>query len=510
MPETIFGNCLGGINYTIPPYALPQYFLADAQNILPILTGYAAQRNGSSIINSGEGYGTLITSFQELIVNGTSNKFAAQGTVIGKFSSGTSKFVNHITGLTNGLYGQWINYGDYAIYANGIDNVKKTDGTTGSDLTAHLSGLTGGNCLNEWGERVWVSIGGTLYGSALRAPTDFNTTTTDSGYWSGTIGSNNQDITGLVSFFDMQLIGKLNQIWQLTGAPETASSTFRLTPLQTKDKDSLGFTSKNAIVQVGNDLLFLDGYTIKALSGVQAYGDVESVSIVGNIRDFLMDSSGAGIDKDYLQYSDFFHYKKKEQVYCSIPTSSTTRYWFVIDYSNQEMRKAIGLPKYSFFPLTGLHPTCFGGVENGSVMDIYAGCNDGFVRKLDTGYDDESTAVTSYATWCYGNATRNVQPVSILLSVRGVSGMEMTPYYAMGLQDWQQVRTSGNYTALATEYLGTESWRVNNNTGYKKINSFYMNTDKTFCFKLYHSKAGEGFEMRDSTFAFRLKQRYLG
>ncbi|MFH0959649.1 MAG: hypothetical protein V1897_13195, partial [Pseudomonadota bacterium] len=116
----------------------------------------------------------------------------------------------------------------------------------------------------------------------------------------------------------------------------------------------------------------------------------------------------------------------------------------------------------------------------------------------------------SYATWCYGNATRMVQPVSVILSVRGETGMTMVPYYAMGLQDWQNIRTASNYTALDLEVFGTESWRVNNKTGYKKINSFYMNTDKSFTFKIAHNKAGEGFEMRDSTFTYRMKHRYLG
>lgn len=505
----IFGNVLGGVNYTFPPQSLPPGFVADSSNIIPIMNGYATKRGGSSKLN-GDAYGTYITSFHELLISGVSYLFCAQGTKIGKFNSTTNVFDNFQLDLTDGTYGQWLNYGAYAIYANGSDTVRKTDGITMSDLTSHQSGLPAGNCLAEWGERVWTAIGATLYGSALRAPTDFNTTTTDSGYWEGTIGNTNQYITGLHQFFDILLIGKLNQIYQLSGAPETASSTFRLTPLQTRDKDAMGFTSKTAITQVGNDLLFLDGFTIKALSGIQAYGDVESVSIVGNIKDYLRNSSGAGLDKTYLSKSHFFHYKLKEQVWCSIPTGQYSRYWFVIDYSNQEIRKQLGLPKYSFFPMAGLTPLCFGGVENGSQVDIYAGCNDGYVRQLDTGYNDNDTAVDSYVTWCFGNSMKDVQPISVNLNVRkNTTSCTLKPYYAIGLQEWQEVLNSANYTAMTQEVVGDSTWLTDKGISQKLLMEFFLNTGRSFAFRLRHNTAGEKFEMRDSYFRYRLKRRYL-
>uniref|UniRef100_A0A6H1ZJR4 Uncharacterized protein n=1 Tax=viral metagenome TaxID=1070528 RepID=A0A6H1ZJR4_9ZZZZ len=506
----IFGNVLGGINLTFPPNALPALFLADSKNIVPILNGYATKRGGSSKLNS-TAYGTLVTSFHEMIVSGTSSKFAASGTTVGKYNSTTGAFDSHITGLTSGAYGQWLNYGSYAIYANGVDKVKKTDGTTSSDLTTDLSGIPAGNCVAEWGERVWTSIGATLYGSALRAPTDYSTTTTDSGYWEGTIGSTNQGITGLFQFFDILLIGKLNQLYQLSGAPETASSTFRLTPVQTKDKDAMGFTSKDAITQVGNDLIFLDGFAIKSLSGIQAYGDVESVSIVGNIKDFLRASDGAGLDKDHLSKAHFFHHKHKEQIHCSIPTGAATRYWFVIDYSNQELRGQLGLPKYSFFPMSGVTPICFGGIENGSQVDIYSGCEDGYVRQLDTGYNDDSSAIDAHATWCFGNNMKDVQPLSVNLNLRKrTSDCTIQPYFAISLQEWQEILDSTNYTAMDSETVGGSAWLTDHGISQKMLMSFIMNTGRSFTFKLRHNTTSENFEMRDSAFRYRLKRRYVG
>lgn len=510
MPNPItFGNIIGGVNFAFPPSALPPLYVADCRNMLPALIGYASPRGGSAKLNA-TAYGSLITSFHELVASGVSCKFAAKGSVVGKYNPATGAFQDHIGGLTSGTYGQWLNYGSYAIYANGVDKPKKTTGLVASDLTGDLSGIRGANCLSEWGERVWTSVGNTLYGSALRAPADFSTTTVDRGYWEGTIGASSQAITGLSPFFDILLVGKLNQLWQLSGAPETASSTFRLIPLHTRgDRDSLGFTSKTAITQVGNDLLFLDGFNIKALSGIQAYGDVESVSIIGNVKDFLTSSQGASFDKDYLHLSHFFHYKHKEQVWCSIPTGETTRYWFVIDYGNQDLRKALELPKYSFFPMSGFTPTCFGGVEDGSRVNIYAGCNDGHVRRLDVGYDDDGVAIDSHVTWVWGDKVRDISPVDISLSVRQTTGCTLSPFYAFGLQEWQEVIDASNYTAMDSETVGDRTWLVNKGVSHKILSSFCEESGPSFAFRVGHNTAGQSFEIRDSALQFRMQRRYV-
>lgn len=520
MSKVIIGNVLGGVNYTTPPGELPliasgdqgvMLFMADAQNIVPTLNGYARPRGGSSKLNSSAAYGTNITTFHEFLnSSGTSIKLCSEGENIGKFNSGTSAFETHINSLTSGLYGQWLNYGDYAIYANGTDNPQKTDGTTGNDLTSDESGLTGANCLAEWGERVWTAIGAKLVGSALRAPTDFSTSTTDIGWWEGYVGSKTQNITGLTPFFDMLLIGKKNQIYMLAGAPETASSTFRLLPLQTKDRDGIGFTAKNATALVGNDLIFLDGFTIKTLSGVSQYGDVESVDVLFNIKDFFISSSGAGLDTDYLDRSHFFHYKHKQQVWCSIPTGASTRYWFVIDYSNKDFRASIGLPQYSIYPMAGLTPLCFGGVENGARVDIYAGCTDGFVRLMDTGLNDTSTAVNAYVTWCMGDPEKYIQAASANLNIWYDTACTITPSYALGLQDWEDVRSSGNFTNLTAEDLTGTTWHTVGGVAQKPITAFYQNTGRTFCFKLTHNTASETFEMRRSVIRYRRRYSYYG
>jgi hypothetical protein len=511
--EVAIGNVLGGVNYSTPPAGLPSYFLADAQNIVPTLSGYATKRGGSSKMNT-TAYGTIITSLHELVIAGTSNRFAVQGTKIGKYNSGTGAFVDHNTiALTTGLYGQWLNYGDYAIYVNGTDTARKTDGTTESDLTSDLSGLPGARCIAEWGERIWV--GGytgniaTLVGSALRAPTDFNTATAAIGYWTGTIGNKNQGITGLFPFYDILLIGKQNQLYLLAGAPETDSSTFSLKPLQTKDKDSIGFTSKNAITQVGNDLIFLDGFDIKRLSGINQYGDVESVSVLGNVKDFFRSSTGAALSSAYLQNASFFHYKFKEQVWCSLPTGANTRFWFILDYSNRSARESMGLQGYSFFPMAGLTPIYLGGFENGTRVDPYAGCEDGFIRQLDTGTNDTSTAIDAHATWSIGAPDRNVQAGYVNLSIKYASACSMTLGYAYGLNDWADIRTAGNFTNLDAQDLSDETWTNTGVVGKKRFSDMAYQSGRSFAFKIRHNTASQTFEIRGSTIMYRKHERWF-
>jgi hypothetical protein len=520
MGKTIIGNVLGGVNYTIPPNELPtpngvSFYASDLQNIVPSYNGYATKRGGSTKYNdtayTDPACGSIITSFHEL---DSFYKFCSVGSKIGIYNSSTGNFDDHITGLTSGptigTFDSWLNYGGYAIYANGLDNIKKTDGITPSDLTTDESGLAGYGNLAEWGERVWVSWYGTLKASALRAPTDFSTSTVDIGWWSGTVGDEDTEITGIVPFFDMLLIGKRNQIYVLTGSPETASSTFRLAPLQTKDRDSIGFSSNNATAIVGNDLLFLDGMTIKRLSGIAEYGDVESSDILFSIKDYFRSSSGADISKDFLSKSHFFHYKHKEQIWCCFGTDQLTRFWMIIDYSHRELRKQLGLPLYSFYPMSGMMPFCFGGMSNGTITDVYAGFNDGFVRKMDTGTNDSDTAIDAHATWTVGDWESHISPVSLNLSVKYDTACSLTPYYAMGLQDWRDITTSGNYTAMETEDLTDSSWVTTGSVSHKLFNSFYANTGKSFSFKLRHNTASQTFEMRSSLLRHRKRFNYYG
>ena len=502
--KKVFGNVLAGVNYSIPLDEMPSLFLADSQNIVPTLNGYATPRGGSSVLNS-TAYGSNITSFHEFVSGGTSYKFAARGSKIGLYSSGS--FSDHIGSLTSS-YGQWVNYGGYAIYVNGNDDAQKSDGSTGDALSTTT--MTGAQCISEWGNRIW--IGGyannvaLLMFSKLNDPIDFSTTTVSIGAGNILVGNSVDPITGLFQFAEMLLVGKENQIYALTGAPETDKETHRINPIYTKDKDSIGFTAKNGIVRVGNDVLFMDGVDIKRLSGIGQYGDIESISILGNIKEFFRSPDGAAPDKDYLKNAHFFHYKHKEQVWCSIPTGSATRFWFIIDYSNPELRNAMGIPKYSIFPMSGLTPLCFGGVADGAKTDIYAGGTDGRVRKLDTGYDDTATPVDAYGVWGFGIPERGVTCTSGNISAWYKTACTLNLSYVYGLRDWEDI-ISGTFTSVGDEDLADGSWRGVSNVVKKEIKDWMFESGDSFALKIRHNTSGETFEMRQSVFNWIARHR---
>jgi len=174
------------------------------------------------------------------------------------------------------------------------------------------------------------------------------------------------------------------------------------------------------------------------------------------------------------------------------------------------MREMIGLPKYSIYPLAGLTPLCFGGVTSGANVDIYAGCTDGYVRKLDTGTNDTSTAVNAYGTWCVGDTEKYIQPVYANVNAWYDTACTITPSYALGLQDWADIRTADNFTDLTAEDLTDSSWKTVGSVAHKRIDGFYQNTGKTFALKLTHNTAGQTFEMRQSIIKYRRRFTYYG
>jgi hypothetical protein len=278
-----------------------------------------------------------------------------------------------------------------------------------------------------------------------------------------------------------------------------------------KSADSVGFTSKWAITQVGNDVLFLDGTDIKRLSGIQEFGDIETASIIPHCRDYIESVA----DVDYIQYSQFFHYKKKRQIWCSIPTGASTRYVFVLDYTFKDQTK-----RHSFYPMGNLVVNCFGGVQNGSTTDIYYGDRTGYVYQLDTGENDNGSAITRYFTYCIsGNAIKDAND-NMITNVHNYrknyiymdtyikpteSALSMTPSYALDIMDDAQVRTSGNYTDLTAETVS--GWT---GTGIKnKRYRFWGLNGKTMCLKWTHSTVAQNFVFYPSNIYFTAKSRVI-
>ncbi len=497
-----------GVDYSLPPHEQVPGTLADSSNVVINAKGLVEGRKGQVKLNSTSLASRVTSFFEHRDGVSTRDKLVSYSTKIGEYNSGTGDFVDRITGLTSNKMTQWINFGGKAICVNeGADAPQYfTDSSTNGDLAGSPPD---GRTIADWSNRVWLggdaSNVGTLTGSKLNDETDWSDATASTGYVSEVIGDGNDPITGIFGFFDWLLVGKRNNLYRVSGAPATDSDTLRIDPLYSKAGDNIGFTSPWAITQVGNDVIFMDGMDIKSLTGIQEKGDVETTSIIPHFRDFLADTA----DADYIQYTHFFHYKTAKQIWISVPTGASTHYLFVLDY---QFKDSTG--RYSFFPMGGIVPNCFGGVENGEVEDMYYGDETGYVRQLATGNNDDGSAISQFFTQTISgnNPDKGVltahewrkQFTAIeAFFTSEQAALAMTPSYAIDLMDDAQVRTSGNYTSLGAEtvtgWAGTGVYS-------KRLRPFGV-SGRTFSLKWAHAAVNQNFVCYPSSVGYKVKSK---
>jgi hypothetical protein len=507
MPTHRYGHCFYGVDYSVPPQELSQSALADAQNIVVNNSGLPQPRGGSVKYNSTT-LGSRITSFFEHRSGAsTRNQLISYGTKIASYNSGTGEFVDRNTGLTSGKMFQWVNFAGKAIGVNeGSNNPQYfTDTSTYGDLDGSPpKGLT----IAEWANRVWFGGDSTnvalLTGTHLNDPTSVTTSGATDGV-SQTVGDSKDPITGLFPFFDIMLIGKRNNIYKIYGDPPTDATELSIKPLYSKQSDNVGFTSQWAITQVGNDIIFLDGYDIKSLRGIQEYGDVEYTSIIPHFRDYLK----ATVDRDYLKYTQFFHYKKQQQIWVTIPTAATTHFVFCLDYKFKQDTN-----RFAFYPMADLDMVCINGVEDGEVDEMYFGDESGFVYHGDSGANDDGAAIDSHFTiMVSGNDSsqgildkhemRKQFQYSDTYIQPSTASLVMTPYYALDLLDSAQARTSSNYTALSDETV--TDWSGTGTT-HKRIRFFGL-SGNTLALKWRQNTVGQDYIFQPSMINFAWKSK---
>ena len=499
-----------GVNYSIPPSALPSGMLADGCNVLPNDAGLLTGRGGTLALNNAA-VSSAITGLFEYRSGSTVATLCSYDTKLAAYDDATDVFIDYITGLTAGKKTQWCNFAGKAISVNeGSDPPQYFDGTTGGALAGTPPN---GKTICEWSSRVWLGGDSTnvalLTGSCLSNPLDWSTGSSATGIVQQYIGDTKDPITGIFGFFDWLLIGKRNQLFKLMGTPPTDATKLAVYPVYDERGGTVGFTSPWAIAQVGKDCIFLDGFDIKRLSAVDTYGDVETASIIPHFREYLKSVA----DGDLLQYSQFFHYKTKQQIWVSVPTSATTHYVFAIDYRFEGSADSNSTSViYSVFPMSGLEITSFAGIRNGSVDDMYAGFEDGTVRQLECATNDDSaTAISRYFTVVISGLDQEVQGGNeyrkqfhqLATYIKPTeSTLTMTPSYALDLLDDTQIRT-GTYTDLTAEVVS--GWT---GTGVKRKNIRLFGVNgKALALKWTHEKVGENFVFQPSSVDYEYKQK---
>jgi hypothetical protein len=503
MPASQYGHCELGVNYSIPPYELRANELADSKNVVPSRKGLPTGRGGQVKFNNTT-LSSRVTSFHEYKSGTDRDQIVSYSTKIAVYNSGTSEFDDKITGLTDDKMFQWANFGGLSVGVNEVDAPQAWNGSSGAALTGSPPiGLT----VAQWSNRLWFGGDSTnvalLSGSALNDPTDYSTSGA-LGAVAQTVGDSKDPITGLFGYFNLLLVGKQNTIYKISGNPATDATSIIIEPLysRTQETDNVGFTSKWAIAQVGNDVIFLDGFDIRSLTGIQEFGDVEYNSIIPDFRDYLESIA----DKDLLKYTQFFHYKKEQQIWVSMPMSSTTHYVFVLDY---KFKPATGV--YAVYPMGEVVANVFGGVENGANHDIYFGDETGFVKQLDVGDNDDGSAIERYHTKVFsGNVPEQAalgyedRRKSFLNSntfIQPTQGtLTMEPSYAVDILDDEQVRDA-SYTAMDTQDVLT--WFGSGNR--RQRVPFFGVSGYTLALRWTHEKVGENFIFYPSKLNFEWK-----
>lgn len=506
MPIKQYGLGIYGVDYAAPPINLQAGMLADAQNCIVNDSGYVTGRGGLTYLNTTP-LASRVTSLHEFRSGSTRYTLGSYGEAIVCYNPATGVFDDEITGLTDGKHLQWVNFAGKAICVNeGSDAPQYFTNTTthGALAGSPTNGLT----IAEWAQRVWLGGDSTnvalLTGCKLNDPTDWTDSTAKIGIVQIYVGDTNDPITGIFPFFDMLLVGKRNAIYQVSGETPTDSSTLSCVPIYTKDSDSTGFTSPWAITQVGNDVIYLDGFDIKRLSGIQEYGDVETTSVIPQFKDYLKDT----VSSDYLKYAQFFHYKQRQQIWCTIPKTATTHFVFCLDYKFYDFTK-----RFSFFPMYNLETVAITGVENGTVLDMYFADEDGYVSQYSEAVNsDNGSAIDRFFVemisgnsaednMMYGHEKRKGFLKSETYIKNTQTNLTMTPYYALNLFDSEQVRTSGNYTAMTAETVS--SW-AGTGTKKKKIR-FYGLAGNTMALKWRQNAISQNFIMFPSEIHYEWK-----
>jgi hypothetical protein len=512
MPKKMFGPFLYGVDYSTPPAQLQDTALADAANVIPLSNSLLTGRGGTGKMH-GNKLNYPVKSFHEFLNGDTSLLLANYGNIVGYLDTDTQTMTPLFT-LTSAKKAQWVTFGEKAIMINeGSDNPQYiTDTSTYGDLAGSPPK---GKSIAVWSNRVW--LGGdstdlaTLTGCCVSDPTDWTTNSTDAGIVEQIVGDEGDPIIGIRGYFDWLIIGKKNTMYKLYSSTNpTAATKLSIKPIYCKGGDSVGFTSPWAIEQVGNDLLFLDGFDIKRLSGIQEYGDVETASVIPHFREYIESVA----DKDLLYYSHFYHYKKKQQLWVTIPTSATTHLVFVLDYKFMKDTE-----RYAVYPMSGMNIECFGGRMNGSISDIYAGYYDGYVRQLDMNTNDDSgVAIKRYFTItcaglerdddgdvtnpdCYEWRKHFQQMSTCILPTK--TTLTMTPSYATDIMDSEEIRDSTNYTDLSAQTVS--SWP---GTGLKRKDIRLLGVSgKALAVKWTHETLGENFVFYPSSISWDVKER---
>ena len=355
-------------------------FLVNADNVIYELDGGPHKAPGTTKLNSSElESGAVIKGVTDYWKQGTAGSATQKrvihiNTVIKKDDADGS-FSNIFTGLEAGKVPSYATFDDLLIIASDstVDVPKSYDQSTVQDLAGSPPNFAFSETHKN---RHWAAgnaaVPSRLYFSVNVDPEDWV------GSGSGTIDIDPDDgdvITAIASHKDELWVFKgpyKGSIHRITGSAPTGTDTFARTTFI----NGLGAVGHNTLFRFGDDLGFMspDGL-IHSLNATAAFGDFHEATLSRPINSWIREH----VNNSRLKHAWAQTFDEYGVVLLSLPIDSSTNNNIILmmDYRFLALDEPVRWAPWPAFEMGAL-----GRVVDSNVPAIFAGGNDGFVRKM--------------------------------------------------------------------------------------------------------------------------------
>lgn len=375
-------------------------WLVDIENMTFTLDGGARKIGGTEKVNAAAlESGVKVMGLFDYWRHGTSGSPAQKrvihvGTKIKK-DDADGNFTDIFTGLTAGAIPSYAVFDDYLIMMNTTEVPKFWDQTTAKDLGTNTpNGAFGVTHKNRfWIAGVDATPSRLFYSQALPSGADGDWNGTGAGIIDVDPGDGDR-ITGLASYKD--------ELWVFKGPYK--GSIHRIGGSSPADFSrrvfvrGLGAVGHNSIFPYSDDLGFMwvDG-SVHSLKATAAFGDFREAALSLPLNEWLRDH--ARTDRLGRAWAANSTSLGKVFITIAIDTSSDNNFTLCMDY---RFIQTEGQPRWSAIPM--LQAACVANVSDETASEqpaIYAGGNDGFVRRVNRTRRtlDATTGYSAHMTW---------------------------------------------------------------------------------------------------------------
>ncbi len=440
-------NFKGGLNNRDADNKIADNEAREIKNFDIVSDGSLKKRAGSLKYNSSEIAGSnpvhsLYRYYQS--VAASKEFLSISGSTLYKGNDGTGVWssVGSVTASTPATFLTWK---DIAYLANGTV-FNQYNGTTMSVVSGSPKI---GRYLALRKDRIYIA------GIPAEPNTLYFSDVDDATSW--TIGSNfiqiREDdgdiITGILSLREQLIIYKRNSIWSLHGFTNdpSAGTAFFLTQIA----EGVGCVSPQSLVEFNNIHYFLHR------TGVYAFDGANSVKISGKI-DPIIDGTAStdALRQDYMDVT--------------VGTIHKEKYWLsytaLTELANKRVMVFDTRPDFNGWTLyhEPLNIASFNNWGGGNdVGELYGGdSEDGFVRQLDTGTDDDGSDIEAFYKskfFDFGNPATNKETFIAYNTAKPQAvGLELTMNADRGVQTSRLLfDLTGDSFLLGTSMLGVDA-----------------------------------------------------